>query len=202
MAALVSLLVLAILVGSLILVGTFKGHHLGVVSDDTGVDQFGDLYSIQSIMLNDNRHSAATDSVSSSTDNLLLLDALYWQTMRKMGMGLLRVEEVNDDVCVYLRGTRLLLFKFSGRSIQEVDGVKRLARRVSGGFFLATGSDAVNGELAIELASDKISLVVSGYRSKIARIFGMFVYRMTQSRFHILLAVRYLRETKSRLQES
>lgn len=176
---------------------------IGRLVDHTGLDtETGAVYSIQTASI-----TMPTERLDEiwSTQHLERLARSYWLYMERFSLGLVRVryDDRGRYVCFLSRRLPILGFSEPEYEFGETLGVVRwpidrgllISRKGRGRGFLEIEvhrRDGV-GSGDEELSRAYVELEVSGFYPTMSSGLAYWVYKQTQSRYHVLLAYGFIR---------
>lgn len=183
--------------------------HIGGFVNHTGRDRgTGSVYSIQSASI-----TTPTERLDATwtTEHLERLASLYWLYMEKTSLGLIRVYQDDRGRYVCFLSRRLPLLGFRDPEF-EVDACSGTVRWPIDRGFLISRKGRGRGTLELEvrrrdgvgeesdgtpMSHAEIELEVAGFFPMMSSGLAAFVYRQTQSRYHVLLAYGFIHSLAS-----
>lgn len=169
-------------------------------SEATVVDEHGAVRSVQSADLTLPR--SELDELWSPR-NLERLARTYWRFLTRVTLGLVRVEYTEEERTVVLIRSPLRLLRFQ-KPEYEMDESRGIVRwRIEDGVLVADRGRGGDGYLQIDIerradeggdeATMHVDVEVANFYPAIASRIGLWVYRVTQSKIHVLVTHGFLR---------
>lgn len=173
---------------------------VGALADDTSIDASGAVRSVQAAELT--LPAQALEELWSPTQ-LERLARTYWRFLTRVTLGLIRVDYGDEQRTVVLvrRPLRLLRFKAPEYAMDAERGTVRW--RIDDGLLVSRRGRHGDGYLQIDirrlpspgpgLGRLRVEVEVANFYPSIAHRLSTPVYRITQSRIHVLVTHGFLR---------
>jgi hypothetical protein len=170
------------------------------LADDTTIDAAGAVRSVQAADLT--LPAAALEALWSPVQ-LERLARTYWRFLTRVTLGLIRVDYGDEQRTVVLVRQPLRLLRFRAPEYELDAEHGRVRWRIADGLLVERRGHDGDGYLQIDvrrltprepgLARIRVEVEVASFYPSIARRLSTPVYRITQSRIHVLITHGFLR---------
>jgi hypothetical protein len=173
---------------------------VAALADDTTIDAAGAVRSVQAAELT--LPAAALEALWSPAQ-LERLARTYWRFLTRVTLGLIRVDYGDEQRTVVLVRQPLRLLRFRAPEYDLDAGHGRVRWRIADGLLVERRGHHRDGYLQIDVrrltppqpgfARIRVEVEVASFYPSIARRLSTPVYRITQSRIHVLITHGFLR---------